>query len=135
MGAQQVKISNRFQSGLSVGRETNDMRKHIGIRIISCLGPIRICDRFCEYAAIGRNNFAARHLPCKKILSFIIRTIDKIFTFYKLEICKISHHADKKYKNCIGNDRKFPVVFTRVFRCLRFRIRLSFFCFVCFSCF
>ena len=104
------------------------MRKHIGIRIISCLGPIRICDRFCEYAAIGRNNFAARHLPCKKILSFIIRTIDKIFTFYKLEICKISHHADKKYKNCIGNDRKFPVVFTRVFRCLRFRIRLSFRC-------
>ena len=79
------------------------MRKHVGIRIITCLSPVLAHIGLRQHLTVCRHNLAPDYPVRKRILPSIIRGVNKIIAFDAVEINQIPDHTDKDDPKENGN--------------------------------
>ena len=79
------------------------MRKHVGIRIITCLSSILTYIGLRQNLSIRRQDLTSYYTVGKGILSGIVRAVNKIIAFDAVEINQIPDHTDKDDPKENGN--------------------------------
>ena len=112
MGSQKLKIRLWFQSAFAVGIISYRMCKNICKWISSLFCSIFIHIGLCQDFSIRRLDASTHYPVWKRILSGIIRTVDKIVTFYGIKINQIPDQTDKNQYKEHRYKSKRPVLFS-----------------------
>ena len=79
------------------------MRKHVGIRIITCLSPVLAHIGQRQHLTVRRHDLAAHHPVRKRILPGVVGAVNKVIAFDAVEINQIPDHTDKDDPKENGN--------------------------------
>ena len=79
------------------------MRKHVGIRIITCLSPVLAHIGLRQHLTVRRHDLAAHHPVRKRILPGVVGAVNKVIAFDAVEINQIPDHTDKDDPKENGN--------------------------------
>ena len=79
------------------------MRKHVGIRIITCLSPVLAHIGLRQHLTVCRHNLAPDYPVRKRILPGVVGAVNKVIAFDAVEIYQIPDHTDKDDPKENGN--------------------------------
>ena len=79
------------------------MRKHVGIRIITCLSPVLAHIGLRQHLTVCRHNLAPDYPVRKRILPGVVGAVNKVIAFDAVEINQIPDHTDKDDSKENGN--------------------------------
>ena len=109
MGAEKLEIGFGFQPAFAVGIVSDHMGKNIGVRIDPVFCPVVIYVGSGQNFPVGGKDLASDYPVGKRVLSRIVRTVDKSFASGGVKVDEISDQTGKYDYKKSGNKTVLPV--------------------------
>ena len=104
-----MEVGFGLQPALAVGIVSDHMGENIGVRIHPVFCPVVIHVGPGQNFPVGGKDLASDYPVGKRVLSCIVRTVNKSFTFGCIEIDKVSDQTGKYDYKKSGNKTVLPV--------------------------